>query len=718
MPFLFLLLATLSFAGNPFLDSLITYTDSLAPDVKLGISLRSVKTDSIVYSYKGNEWFTPASTMKLLVTATALQNIPLDYTPKTLVHLEGIKRGNVFSGVLRLEGRGDPNISARYYPNALFALSNLTDSLKSKGIDTLRGILNLDTSFFNGPRKPAQWRRNYFDSWYGAEISPLSFNDNCALIEIKPGKKDGDSAQITVIPDVGYVKIKNEIKTGGKRTKYKHHLDSVKPEITFSGNISSKTALSTITVPVRNPTAYFKAAFLKSLENSGIVYIESDEVYIGKAMDSVVFTGPPLRSLLDEINQRSQNLHAEMLLRTLGQKDRQIGSAESGILSEKLFLKKAGISPDDFKIVDGSGLSQQNSLKPNSLTKLLTYMKKQKKGDIYFSSLAIPGISGSGKRVDVEFKDRIRFKTGFIESVHGLAGYIATNGDTLAFAIFLNDAKKTNENLARDILDTLVGRIAKLYNSETEQLQEGKILWQGANAIKNTNERINYFSDKLRGKPYFLGPMGEGRSIYPDYKQRVNFSEMDCITYIEHVLALAYSKNYDDFFSTLQNIRYKNGVISYNMRNHFLIADWVLNNEFKVNNGEGKIGDNSFFEKEIDKKKFFKDSSVANPKINISFLPKAKAIVYADTVKLAKDTIFGVAILSELPGLDAAHTGFAAGYSEKNGLMFRHASQLKGKVIEQPLSEFLKTTKIKTPGISFFTLEKNATELSRRDGKQ
>jgi D-alanyl-D-alanine carboxypeptidase/D-alanyl-D-alanine-endopeptidase (penicillin-binding protein 4) len=707
MQLLFLLLVTVSFAANPFLDSLVIYADSIAPNVKLGISLRSVKTDSIIYSYNGNEWFVPASTMKLLVTATALKSLPLDYAPKTLIHMEGIKRTNIFSGVLRIEGRGDPNISARFYPDAFYVLNSLTDSLKSKGIDSLRGILDLDTSFFKGPRKPAQWRKNFFDSWYGAEISPLSFNDNCALIEIRPGAKDGEPAQITVIPDVGYVKIKNEIKTGGKRVKYKYVLDPIKPEITLTGTISSKTSLSTVVIPVRNPAAYFKAAFLKSLENSGIIYVEDDEVYKGKAMDSVVFTGPPLKSMLDEINQRSQNLHAEVLLRSLGQKDGQNGSAENGILNEKLFLQKAGISPEGFKIVDGSGLSPQNQLKPNSLTKLLTYMKKQKEGGIYVSSLAIPGVSGAGKRLDVEFRSKIRFKTGFIDGVHGLAGYIAADNDTIAFAIYLNETKKLNDNLARDILDTLTGRIAKHYNSEAVQLEEGKILWQGAKNIKNTNERINYFSNKLKNKPYFLGSMGEGRSIYPSYKQRVNFSEMDCLTYMEHVLALAYSKNYDDFFNMLQGIRYKNGIIDYNMRNHFLIADWLLYNQLKVESEDLEIGNFSLFEKEVDRKKFFNDSNVINLKISIPFLPKEKAIIYADTVKFAKDTIFGIAVLSELPGLDAAHTGFVVGNSKKNGLMFRHASQLKGKVIEQPLSEFLKTTKIKTPGISFFIFEEN-----------
>jgi D-alanyl-D-alanine carboxypeptidase/D-alanyl-D-alanine-endopeptidase (penicillin-binding protein 4) len=706
MRFLFLFLATVSFASNNFLDSLVAYASSIAPNVKLGISLRSVKTDSMLYSYKGDEWFTPASTMKLLVTATALKNFSLDYAPKTMVHLEGIKRTNVFSGTLRIEGRGDPNISARFYPDAFYVLKNLTDSIKSKGIDTLRGILDLDTSFFKGPRKPAQWRKNFFDSWYGAEISPLSFNDNCALIEIRPGAKEGDSARITVIPDVGYVKIKNEMKTD-KRTRYKHLLDTVKPEVTFTGTIGLKASLSTVIIPVRNPAAYFRAAFLKSLENSGVVYVEDNDVYRGKVLDSVVFTGPPLKSLLDEINQRSQNLHAEVLLRSLGKKEGQNGSTESGILIEKLFLQKAGIPPEDFKVVDGSGLSPQNQLKPNSLTRLLTYMKKQREGAIYVSSLAIPGVSGAGKRLDVEFRDKIRFKTGFIDGVYGLAGYIAADNDTIAFVLYLNETKKLNDNSARDLLDTLAGRVAKHYNSEAAQLEDGKILWQGAKAINNINERINYFSDKLKNKPYFLGAMGEGRSIYPSYKPRVNFSEMDCLTYIEHVLALAYSKNYDDFFSVLQRIRYKNGVVNYNMRNHFLIADWLLYNQLKVESEDLEMGNFLLFEKEIDRKKFFNDSNIINPKISIPFLPKEKAIIYADTVKFAKDTIFAIAILSELPGLDAAHTGFAVGNSKKNGLRFRHASQLKGKIIEQPLSEFLKTTKIKTPGISFFIFEEN-----------
>ncbi|GHV18251.1 xylanase [Fibrobacterales bacterium] len=193
--------------------------------------------------------------------------------------------------------------------------------------------------------------------------------------------------------------------------------------------------------------------------------------------------------------------------------------------------------------------------------------------------------------------------------------------------------------------------------------------------------------------------------VSPDFKPKVNFNAMDCLTYLEHALALAYSKYDDDFYDNLQKIRYNGGNVEYAARNHFLIADWVKNNSFVFLDS---LSADDIFEKNIDKKKFFKESSLVNPKIRIKFLKKESAINFtSDSLRAFggdsdnRDTIFAAAVLSDIAGLDAAHTGFVIA-RKGQPLLFRHASQLKGKVIEQPLAEFLKTTKIKTPGIVFF----------------
>ena len=127
------------------------YIDSVIPEVKFGLSVRSVSTGAELLNVNADEYFTPASTMKTLSTATALHFLPLDYAPQTKLRLIGNKQRNVFTGEVNVRGEGDPNISARYYTDPMLVLYAMADSIKSLGIDTIRGRVVLDTSFFTPP---------------------------------------------------------------------------------------------------------------------------------------------------------------------------------------------------------------------------------------------------------------------------------------------------------------------------------------------------------------------------------------------------------------------------------------------------------------------------------------------------------------------------------------------------------------------------------------
>lgn len=690
-----------------FAGSLQRLSDSLAPGVRLGVSVRSVRGDSLLYQVAGDEWFVPASTLKIIVTAAAVQSLGLDYAPETRLHLEGWRRNRTFEGILRVEGRGDPNISGRYFPDALYPLRGLADSLRARGIDTLRGTIVADTSYYRGGRRPEGWRRNFFDSWYGAEISSLSFNDNCVLVNLTPGTKIGDTVRVELLPDVGYVQIVNHVTTAsGMERKHVYAIDSVQPVITLGGTLGVKTTPTTLVLPVRNPAGYFLAAFQKALAAQGVVYAPDSQVYRGMVMDSIRFSATPLRSMLDEINQRSQNLHAEMLLRNLGQWRWGEGSTAAGLRAERLFLHEAGLPAGDFVLVDGCGLSPENRLKPNALTRVLTYMARQPRGGIYMQTLGLPGVSGpNGRRLtEQDAAHRTRFKTGFINGVHGLTGYIVTQDrDTLAVAVYLNNAYKITDVQGRALLDSIWGRVSSLYNKEFSDVQEARALWERGRSVLGWTARLDYYSAQLKGRPYQLGPTGEGMGASLEKGPLMNMAAFDCVTYLEHVMALASASAGDSVFTELQKVRYVNGQIDYAMRKHYFVEDWVRNNADRVRL-LAMPGDTTIT-RVMDKHKFFGDKGIvyndSNPTTSIPYLPMDKAIAFADVPWSSADTVLGVAFVANIPSICVTHTGFLIAKKGQKPVL-RHASQLQKQTADQPLAEYLRTRKGKSPGVLFF----------------
>ena len=90
-----------------------TYVDSVVPGSRLGISVRSLKSGKELANIRGEEKFTPASTLKTLTTATALHFLPLDYAPETKISLMGSVQQKKFLGSAQIRGVGDPNFSGR-----------------------------------------------------------------------------------------------------------------------------------------------------------------------------------------------------------------------------------------------------------------------------------------------------------------------------------------------------------------------------------------------------------------------------------------------------------------------------------------------------------------------------------------------------------------------------------------------------------------------------
>jgi len=672
---------------------------------RLGFSVYSTRYGRIEASLNDTEWFTPASCLKLIVTSAALDTFPVNFFPPTLMDVFGTVRNHTLTGKIRISGEGDPNVSDRFFPDALSPLEPFLDSLKALGIDTVRGVVEVTDTFFTGPHRPEAWKQHHFNTWYGAEVSALSYNDNTFTLNVLPGAKPGTPAVAVVKPDVGYVRIVNKAKTvagGRRRIVPAQNPDST--VITLSGYIGNKAPGFQMILPVRNPTAYFRASFLKSMAARGIVMHPDTVSRSAPLVRNFRFTTAPLIDILEEINQRSQNLHAELTLRQLGKFVKGDGSSAGGIRAEKEFLHRQGLDTNDFKLFDGCGLSQNNRIKPRSMAALLARMAKHRYVKDYIGSLASPGLDGAtGRRMRPYMQTNLlRYKTGSISGVQGLCGYaFGIDGDTLAAALFINDFRGSPES-AQHLMDSLLVHVALFYNKERPALIEAHKLLTRPDAPAAYIDRLKYFSQALHEKPYFLGPTGEGRFGRIEATPLIDLDRFDCVTYIESSMSLALSQNTRDVLPRILSLRYGSDTVDYPTRNHYFVEDWLRHNASLVR--VMRFPGDSLLKKPIDKIKFFGSKKLPAPKVNpvaeIAFMPYAKAVDMMAHWTYG-EKFLGVAFVTDIPGLDVTHTGFLVA-DGKNPPLLRNASQLLHKVTDMPFKEYLDGRKGKCAGVLFF----------------
>ncbi len=672
---------------------------------RLGFSVYSTRYGRIEASLNDTDWFTPASCLKLIVTAAALDTFPVNFFPPTLMDVFGTVRDRTLYGKVRISGEGDPNVSDRFFPDALAPLEPFMDSLKALGIDTVRGSIEVTDTFFTGPHRPEAWKQHHFNTWYGAEVSALSYNDNTFTLNVLPGARPGAAALAVVKPDVGYVRIVNKARTvgGGKR----RIVPAQNPDstvITLSGYIGSKAQGFQMILPVRNPTQYFRASFLKSMAANGVAMRPDTVTASAPLVRNFRFTTAPLIDIVEEINQRSQNLHAEMTLRQLGKFVKGDGSSAGGIRAEKEFLHRQGLDTNDFRLFDGCGLSANNRIKPRAMAALLASMVRHRYVKDYISSLASPGLDGAtGKRMRPYMQTNlIRYKTGSIANVQGLCGYaFGIDGDTLTAALFINDFRGSPES-AQHLMDSLLVHVALFYNKERPALIEAHKLLGRTDAPAAYMDRLKFFSRALLDKPYYLGPTGEGRFGRIEAAPLIDLDRFDCVTYIESSMALALSRKTRDVLPGILSLRYGSDTLDYATRNHYFVEDWLRHNASLVR--VVRFPGDSLLKKPIDKIKFFGSKQLpvpaANPVAEIAFMPYAKALAMMSNWTFG-EKFLGVAFVTDIPGLDVTHTGFLIA-DGKNPPLLRNASQLQHKVADTPFKEYLEGRKGKCAGVLFF----------------
>jgi len=430
-----------------------------------GIEIIDPAHQKVVISLNSDRSFLPASVIKVITTAAALEKLGPDFKFRTGVYTGGtVLSDGVLDGDLILMGRGDPNLvdsSGGLIDKPV--LQGLSEKLAAMGIKRIRGDVVGDDSYFEFTTHGKGWTEKDLRSAYGAPINALSIYNNIVGVYARPTKVN-QLVRLSIKPPTSYFNIRNLGMTASARTRRTLFARIIPGtnNLVISGELPASRRYGQYVI-LERPAEFAATLFKEALKRQGIPTDGTvREIHFADLPPEVrrkwtlltEHESAPLIQAIEKINKQSENLHAEMLLRVLGAELKGSGTDDAGLDVLRDFLVEAGI---------GSGLSRDNLLTPRFLTALLLFISTRPYSDLFRDTLAVSGIDGTLKhRLETRsVKGLIRAKTGSLKGVATMSGYMTTeSGRNLIFTIFVNNARTSMSRLRRaiDAICTLVVR--------------------------------------------------------------------------------------------------------------------------------------------------------------------------------------------------------------------------------------------------------------------
>lgn len=394
----------------------------------------------------------PASTAKLATAAAALSQLGPDFTFKTEFYARE-PMGEIVKG-LWVKGFGDP----LFVTEELEALVGL---FKAQGLKGVEGDILVDDTYFDRD-EGITYLSDEEGKVYRISTGPLSFNFNTVEILAQPGRKVGDPPALSVVPPTRYVTLINEAKTGGRRwpTLEAEPIPADSHAIRVRGNIPRTVYEYRFRRGILDPAAYTGTVILEALQNAGISVsggVRREAVPPGLRV-ILSHSSPPLKRILEGIGKHSNNFVAEQLFKTLGAvRFGPPASLEKGRRAVADYLLALGIQ--DYYLENGSGLSKLSRLSAGQLVRILQDLYGRPWRDDLISSLSVAGVDGTLKTKLTGLRGRVFAKTGTLNGVNALAGYLDTSQGPVAFALLLNDVSSSSrqiERLAEAVLKAVI----------------------------------------------------------------------------------------------------------------------------------------------------------------------------------------------------------------------------------------------------------------------
>lgn len=422
------------------------------PQLRNGMAslyVMDAKTGKVVYEQNGLLGLAPASTMKVITSASAYELLGEDFQYKTKFGLH--KAGEEAS--LLIVPDGDPTFGSWRWNTTKedVVLKEITQALQKQGVKAISSVV-LDNEAWDEETVPDGWMWQDIGNYYGAGPAKLNWRENQYDVILRSGKKIGDPVTIVAMtPEIKGYKLRSEVTSAASGTGDNAYIYFPLNGATgtIRGTIPINESRFKISGAMPDASEQFVSTLQESLVGAGIK--SPGKAVAGAKAPSAKYTvfytvaSPSLDSIIYWFNRKSVNLYGEALVKTIAARNGGAGSTDKGVELIKKFWKQQGIPDTELDIVDGSGLSPLNRVTTHAQVRVLQHARKQPWFDGFYASL--PLYNG------------MKMKSGTIRGVKGFTGYHkGKDGNEYVFAFLVNNYNGSSRALVQKmyrVLDVL-----------------------------------------------------------------------------------------------------------------------------------------------------------------------------------------------------------------------------------------------------------------------
>jgi len=427
------------------------------PEASVGIYVQDVTAERPLIAVGDERALNPASTVKLLTTFAALDQLGPAYQWTTEVYTTGLLQGDVLVGDLILKGYGDPRMTLENFWLML-------RSLRARGIREIRGDLVLDRSYFaTDDIDPGD-----FD---GEPTRPYNTPPDALLVNFKAVRlqfvPDAEHRVLKIIaePALPQVPVLNNVTLDNaacgdwvSRLNLTALGDKSSARLLFGGNYSLACGEKERSYSVLGHAQYVHALMTLLWHELGGAFgggVRDAETPAG-AQRLLAYQTQTLAEIVRDINKFSNNVMARQLYLTLGAIVLGApGSAEKSARAIRQWLAARRLSFAELALENGSGLSRVERISARNMAQLLLSAQKSAIMPEFVASLPLVAVDGTMKKrlAASQIAGHAHIKTGTLSGVRAIAGYVLDRKGRMMVVVFMvNHARAAGAQAAQDAL--------------------------------------------------------------------------------------------------------------------------------------------------------------------------------------------------------------------------------------------------------------------------